>query len=328
MMKFKMLLIGFSIILLLVIAYFFVGSPPQPDSISFGVNFSQKHAAHLGLDWRKTYEAILDDLKVKELKIISHWDLIEGQRGEFHFEDLDWQIEEAAKRNANVILVIGMKTGRWPECHIPEWAKDLSKQGQQERILKLLGEVVSRYKDKKVIWAWQAENEPLFPFGECHWKDKEFLAKEIALIRSLDPSRPVIFSDSGEGSFWTTAARMADIVGITMYKKVWFTQLNSYVYYPLPPVFYWRKALIIKYLFDKDVMVTELQAEPWGPKLLYDISLEEQDKTMNLARFKYNVDFARRTGFSKFYLWGAEWWYWLKENNQMPDIWDQARTLF
>ncbi len=323
-----MLLIAFLTILLLVIGYFFVGNPPQPDSISFGVNFSQKHAEHLGLDWKAAYEAILDDLKVKELKIISHWDLIEGKKDEFNFEDLDWQIEEAARRDANVILVIGMKTGRWPECHIPEWAKNLNKQEQQERILKLLGEIVSRYKDREVIWAWQAENEPLFPFGECRWKDKEFLAEEIALIKSLDPDRPVIFSDSGEGSFWTTAARMADIVGITMYKKVWFTQLNSYVYYPLPPVFYWRKALIIKYLFGKEVMVTELQAEPWGPKLLYDISLEEQDKTMNLSRFKYNVDFARRTGFSKFYLWGAEWWYWLKIKHQMPEIWDQARTLF
>ncbi len=323
-----MFLIGFLIILLLPIAYFFVGSVPQTDSVTFGVNFSQKHAKYLGLDWRETYEAVLDDLRVKELKLITHWDLIESQRDKFYFEDLDWQIEEAARRDANIILVIGMKTGRWPECHIPEWAKSLSKQEQQGRILKLVNEFVSRYKDKEVIWAWQAENEPLFPFGECQWKDKEFLAREISLIKSLDPDRPVIFSDSGEGSFWTTAAQMADIVGITMYKKAWFTQLNTYVYYPLPPVFYWRKALLIKYFFGKEVMVTELQAEPWGPKLLYDVSLEEQDKTMNLSRFKYNVDFARKTGFSKFYLWGAEWWYWLKTKHQMPEIWEQAKTLF
>ncbi|KKU86167.1 MAG: hypothetical protein UY15_C0014G0009 [Parcubacteria group bacterium GW2011_GWA2_47_9] len=72
----------------------------------------------------------------------------------------------------------------------------------------------------------------------------------------------------------------------------------------------------------------ELQAEPWGPKLLYDSPLEEQEKTMNLEQFSYMIDFAKRTGLDTFYLWGGEWWYWMKEKQNNPAIWNEASKLW
>ena len=75
-------------------------------------------------------------------------------------------------------------------------------------------------------------------------------------------------------------------------------------------------------------MNVELQAEPWGPKLLYDISLEEQEKTMNAEQFKKNIEYAKKTGFDYHYLWGAEWWYWMKEKQGDPSIWNEAKMLF
>ena len=193
----------------------------------------------------------------------------------------------------------------------------------------MLKEIIKRYGDSEAIKYWQVENEPFFPFGECLWVDKSFLKKEIELVKSLDfLKRPVIISDSGEGSLWFTAAKFGDIVGTTMYRKVWFRQIGTYISYPLPPTLYWRKARIIKALFGKEVIVVELQAEPWGPKLMYDISLEEQEKTMNLAQFKENVEFAKRTGLKEFYLWGAEWWFWTKTKQNQPEIWEEAKKLF
>ncbi len=323
----KILLLTF-IIFLILFMYFFVGFPEPTEDIVFGVNFSQKHARQMGLDWKETYLALLDDLQIKNLKLITHWDLIEKERGNFFFDDLDWQIEEAQRRDVKIILVIGMKTGRWPECHIPEWAKGLSKEQQQERILELVKKIVIRYKNQPSIVVWEVENEPLFPFGECTWKDKNFLKKEIALVKSLDSKRPILVSDSGEGSFWITSARLADIVGITMYKKVWFREAKIYVFYPFPPTFYWRKARIIKNIFKKDVICVELQTEPWCPNLLYNCSIEEQKKSMDLRQFKYNIEFAKRTGLNKFYLWGGEWWYWMKEKQGNPEIWEEAKKLF
>lgn len=325
----KYFLFGILAFLLLIFCYLFIGTPPQAEKITWGVNFSQKHTENLGLNWQETYLALLDDLKVKNIKLISHWDLIEPEKDRYYFDDLDWQIKEAENRGAKILLVIGMKTGRWPECHIPNWAKDLSKEDQQRETLKLLEKIVLEYRERVSVWAWQVENEPFFPFGECPWVDKNFLKKEIDLVKSLDSqSRPIVISDSGEGSLWVNAAKLGDIVGTTLYKKVWFRQLGNYIYYPFPPTFYWRKAQLIEKIFDKKVVVIELQAEPWGPKLLYESPLEEQEKTMNLERFKANIEFAKKTGLDEFYLWGGEWWYWLKEKQNKPEIWQEAKKLF
>lgn len=340
-MKKKILLI-ILILVLLFVAYFFLGSPPQAKEIQWGVNFSQKHAELLGLDWKETYLALINDLEAKNIKLATYWDLIEKEEGEYDFEDLDWQIDIAEEKEVNLLLVIGMKTPRWPECHIPEWAKNLGKENQQEKILNLLEVIILRYRDSAAISMWQVENEPFFPFGECPWVDKEFVKKEISQVRSLDiKQRPIVISDSGEGSSWFTVAKLGDIVGTTMYRKVWFSfswgkeklpflpeEIGFYVDYPFTPTLYWRKTQIIKKLFNKDVIVVELQAEPWGPKLLYDIPLEDQEKLMNLERFKGIMEFAKKTGLKEFYLWGGEWWYWMKEKQNKPEIWQEASKLF
>lgn len=317
------------IILLFVAAFFFFGSPPQPKKIIWGVNFSQKHAQNLGIDWKESYSAMIDELGVRNIKLAVHWDLIEPSQGEYDFSDLDWQIKKAEEKEVNIVPIIGMKVPRWPECHVPQWAKNLSKEDQQKEILEMLKEVTERYKGSPSIKQWQVENEPLFSFGECQWIDKDFLKKEIDLVKSLDEQkRPIIISDSGEGSFWIEAAKLGDIVGTTMYRKVWMSQFNNYLTYRFPPIFYWRKAEIIKAFFDKKVICVELQAEPWGPKLLYDSSLGEQEKTMNLMQFQKNIEFAKKTGFDEFYLWGGEWWYWMKEKQNRPEIWNEAGKLF
>lgn len=326
---FKRIIFGILIFLLIFAGYFLIGSAKPAEEISWGVDFSQKHAQGLGLDWQELYLALFDDLKVKNLKVNTYWDLIEPEKGSYNFEDLDWQIEKAEEKGAELLLVIGMKTPRWPECHIPDWAKELSKEEQQERILKLVENIVLRYRGRSSVKMWQVENEPFFPFGECPWVDKNFLKKEIDLVKLLDSqNRPVIISDSGEGSFWIAAARMGDIVGTTMYKKVWVQQVGAYFTYPLPAIFYHRKAEIIRNLFNKEVICIELQAEPWGPKLLYDSPIEEQEKTMNLEQFRYNIEFAKKTGFKEFYLWGAEWMYWMKTTQNNPEIWNETKKLF
>lgn len=337
----KIILFPLLTVFLVLFSYFFIGATEPATKITWGVNFSQRHAQKLGLNWKETYSALLDDLGVRNLKIAADWDLLQTEKDSFRFDDLDWQIGEAQNRGAKIILVIGMKTGRWPECHLPQWAINLDKSQQQEAILSMLREVVLRYRDSEAIKYWQVENEPFFPFGECQWSDKEFLKKEVELVKSVDnQKKPVIISDSGEISLWIQAARFGDVVGATMYKEVWFTpfrnvpyltwfrQLGMYLKYPFPPVFYQRKAQIIKKFFSKEVICVELQAEPWGPLLLYDLPLAEQKKTMNLEQFKYNIEFAKKTGLKEFYLWGSEWWFWMKTKQNSPEIWQEVRTLF
>jgi len=333
MSKLKILgvfLLTLLIVIFSVAIYFFLGDVPKTENPTFGAIFSQKHSRDLGLNWRSNYSAILNDLKVKELKLITHWDLIEPEENKFDFKDLDWQLLEAEKSGTNVVLVIGMKTGRWPECHIPNWAKDLDQEEQQEFILRLVQMLTTRYKESRPIVGWSVENEPFFTFGDCPWEDKEFLKEEIAMVREVDSyyKRPILITDSGEGSFWVEAAKLGDVVGTTMFRTVWLSDMEEYFTYPIPPFFYWVKKEMIQNRFDKEVICSELQAEPWCPGLLYSCSLDEQKKTMTINEFRDNINFAEQTGLDKFYLWGSEWWYWMKEVQGQSQIWDEAKKLF
>lgn len=326
---FKLILFIVAVIFVILFAYFFIGNVKEADKIDWGINFSQKHAEQLGLDWKITYLAMLYDLGAKNIKIASYWDLIEPEDGGYSFDDLDWQINAASEKGAKLVVVIGMKSPRWPECHIPGWASGLSKTAQQEKILKLLEGIVTRYNSNEIISAWQIENEPLFNFGLCPWLDRDFLREEVKLVKEIDQrGRPIIISDSGEWSLWLDAAQFGDAVSSTLYRKVRMEQYDRFVTYPFPPIFYWRRADLVKKLFNKEVVIGELQVEPWCEHLLYNCTLEEQANSMDLKQFRENIAFARKTGLSTFYLWGGEWWYWLKEKHANPEIWNEAKTLF
>jgi len=315
--------------IVLLIGALFLYAPRRAQKTTWGVVFSQMHAQKLGLDWKETYLALLDDLKVRDIKIAVNWDMIEPGAGQYDFGDLDWQLDQAASRNARVILVIGMKTPRWPECHIPDWATGIGKPKQQQEILDYLRTIVQRYANRPEITTWQVENEPLFPFGTCPWRDPQFLAHEADWVRSLDPvKRQVLISDSGEGSLWINAARVGDVVGVTMYRVAYFDKLGIYIHYPIPPAFYWIKKEIITKLFHKPVICVELQAEPWCPGSLYNSTVQEEKKTMPIGQLEANIGFAQKTGLDTFYLWGGEWWYWMKTKQNDSSFWDEAKKLW
>jgi hypothetical protein len=336
----KLLKLGLIILAVIVILiasfylYFFTGKQSVKDGIIWGVDFSQSHAEYLKLDWKKMYLAMIDDLGAKNIKIHTNWSWIEGRKGDFYFKDTDWQIKKAEEKNVKVIYVLGMKTGRWPECHTPNWAKYMTKDQAQAELLKYVKEVVLRYKNSKAISYWQVENEPLFKFGECpywYYQSNELLKAEVALVKSLDPSREVIISDSGELSTWLGAANIGDIVGITMYRSSWSPNVSTFGINPysfLNPETYAKKAGIINSMFGKKVICIELQAEPWASLPLRDAPLEEQLKSMNPDLLKENVEFAKKTGLDTFYFWGVEWWYWMKEKQNQPEIWNQAKQIF
>lgn len=330
---FKKILFAFSTLLLLILLTLFLsmlGKAPVSEDISWGVTFSEKYARDLELDWQEAYLALFDDLGVEKVRIPIYWDLVEKEKGNFNFENVDWMMEQAQERNIQVIPVVGMRVPRWPECHIPSWAEEMQKEVQQEHILKKIEGVVSRYRDYENIEYWQVENEPfLTTFGECPWFDKDFLEKELELVREIDPETPILISESGELSTWFKSARMADIVGVSIYRQNWWHAVGGgYYSYPITPVHYFRKANIVKRFFDKEVICVELQAEPWGPAPTFIISLEEQEKSMDIVRFRENIEYAKNTGFSTYYLWGAEWWYWMKEKHGDDVYWEEAKLLF
>src|SRR6266550_3746243 len=81
-------------------------------SIALGVSFSRERAEEFGLDWKANYSALLNDMQLKHLRLMSYWSSHEAKRGQFDFNDLDWQVNEAAKHGAKLTLVLGLRQPR------------------------------------------------------------------------------------------------------------------------------------------------------------------------------------------------------------------------
>lgn len=302
----------------------------NPGEVStWGITFSTVYSDRLGLNYQTVFREILDDLGVRHWRLIAYWPEIEPTRDQYNFERLDWLIREVERREGSIILVIGQKVPRFPECHIPEWIGENNELRRAE-LLEYLKIVMTRYQDRPVIRAWQVENEPFLPttanLGRCPDFSAEFLDQEIALVKSLDP-RPVIVTDSGELGRWLPAYKRADIFGTTLYRVVYIGRFG-YFHHLSPPEFYFVKENLAR-LFSgpKPVLTIELQAEPWGPEQTYRLDLEERRKSMDLEQMRKNIEFAQRVGHSEAYFWGAEWWYWEKQQGY-NEFWEEARRMF
>ena len=310
-----------------IVALFIIRSPiKQPKE--FGATFSAMYAERFGLDWQEVYLAILDDLAVKKIRLPAYWSEIENSEGNFDFSRLDWQIEKASERNVEVVLALGRKLPRWPECHEHDWVKNQELDLKNQKLLNYIETAVYHFKNFSAIKIWQVENEPFLKFGECPNFSEEFLDREIALVRSLDPlpgGRPVMLTDSGELSVWVPAAKRADIFGSTLYRIVWNQALGTFKYPLLPSFFRFKKSLTEMFVGKKPMVIIELQGESWTRQMTYEISADEQYVSMNPEIFRGVLAYASRTGFDTFYFWGAEWWYWLKKTQNKPELWDMAK---
>lgn len=316
----------------------YVKSLPAVDpgrKITWGVTFSQKFSRELGLDWQENYLAILNELRPSALRLVAYWDALEPEDDRFSFTDLDWQLARAAERGIPVILAVGLRLPRWPECHIPSWAQGLSIEEREEKLRAALGEVTGRYRTHPEIAAWQVENEPFLPlFGVCPERGARFLERGIALVRGLDAGRPIIVTDSGELGLWFRAERRADIFGTTMYRKVYLRFIGPLwgaFEYPLPPDFFRLKERYTRFLSRhpaKRFIVVELQGEPWEPRSLAETPYETAVRDFSPEYFRDTIAYARATGFDEYHLWGAEWWWFMKEQRADSRYWDIARALF
>jgi hypothetical protein len=293
----------------------------------WGITFAPQYMEEFGIPWKEGYNAMLDDLGVKHIRIPVYWSRVEVQQGRYEFQDYDYMIHRAEEENTKLILGVGRKLPRWPECFEAGWANNATKDEKKKYILEYIREVVERYKNSPALEVWQVENEPFLPFGVCELYEPEFLDSEVALVRELDPAHPVIVTDSGELSIWVRAAKRGDLFGTTMYRIIYSKRLGS-ITYPIPPSFFRLKKTLTEFIVGKKpMMVIELQAEPWAPAYVPHMTKEEQYKYFSPETFDSTIGYAERTGFDTYYLWGAEWWYWLKTKQNDPTIWNKFKGL-
>lgn len=307
---------------------FLLMSLPMGGGERAGVTFSRTYTQELGLDPEEVLINILDDLQVRLFRIPAYWSLIEARPDVWTYDWLDNDLNNIADRGGTVTLAVGEKLPRWPECWIPEWARQMPPEEREQAVLRYLEKTITRYKDHTAVEMWQIENEPGFPFGTCPPVRREFIDQELALIKNLDQTRPIATTDSGELSIWKLG-RKVDLLGVSVYRVV-IGPLGIFRYWFIPPQFYLRKGQATQGLWKfENFYISEFQMEPWTKRPSLTVTpLDEQMQTFDIQQMRENIDFARNTGISKIDYWGVEWWYWMKKVHNQPIFWEQAKTLF
>lgn len=325
----------FNLILMFGVArWYIMGNADK--KLEIGTTFVPNYARYLGVDPKETLDAIINDLDIDRIRLVSYWKDIEPVQGTYNFDELDWQFKMAEEHGTKVSLAIGMRQPRWPECHEPSWVDATRPRAEWQPALEnFIEAVVTRYKNSPVLDSYQLENEYfLSVFGECKNFERQRLVEEFELVKRLDPETKLIITRSNN---WTIASGFpvgkprADEFGVSTYKRVWDRTISKRYYeYPIPPWFYSVLAGGGKMLTGKDLMLHELQTEAWTPDgfSIKDAPVDELYKSMNPQRLKERIKYGADTGMRTIDTWGAEWWYQMKVNRDSPELWQTAKEEF
>jgi hypothetical protein len=330
----KLLSIFIALILLTLgtmygIAKWYIASESNTPT-TLGVSFVPDYAQYLGVDPQTAMLAIVNDLGVHDFRLTSYWSDIEPQPGVWDFSQLDWEFALANQTHSTVSLSIGLRQPRWPECHLPTWVQGEPKNVWYPQLQTFMGKLIDRYKGNSALSNYELENEYFLKvFGTCTDFSRDRLINEFNFVKKTDPNHPVIISRSNNALGLPIGKPTPDIFGVSVYKRVYDkTITHRYYEYPFPAWFYGFLAGAGEILTGKNMIIHELQAEPWPPTPLATTSIEEQNKSMDAARLKSRFQYGEATGIKTIYLWGAEWWYSRLVVNHDPSVWNVAKSEF
>lgn len=304
--------------------------------MKLGTTFSYLEAENLGLNWKEALEEILN-LRLNPIRIGAYWSEIEKKKGEYDFSLLDEQIERIDKKRASIVLVIGVKSPRWPEFYFPSWLEKRISLCHRETVeeskigdflFPFLEKATNRYKDHGAVTHFQIENEPL-NFSGPQWLrlGPKLLEKEVALVKKIT-KKPIILNS------WVEMNRLRRLLrNLILKEKSLETCLNLgdilglSVYPSHPGQFRVKKRdwqILGKWLekaqkVSKETWVVEMQAEPW-PKREEEKNFKDPFGNPSCNPDSIKSDFVKlqNLGFETVLFWGSEFWLrCAKENNNL-----------
>ena len=323
------------------------GGLGDPD---IGINFSCNQAEYLLLEspggpfvddarpgrarWcAEVLHTILVETGARHVRLSVEWSQVEPADGQFDYTLIDALLETAARDGADVLLSVGMKGQRHPEYYIPGWllgqirlddGSDIAKDTLlRSRTLAMVSAVVAHVAASPALEGWLAENEPYHASPRAHdWRlGRDFVREEVAAIHAADPlRRPVAINHAERLTFdrrWRWALQDGDAVATSIY-PFRNEELLGHAFVidilnigPLMPNYAARADET--HDRGKPYWITELQAEPWANPDVRLVSPDHPADDLTPAHFRRNVDYARRSGADRVYLWGAEWWLMQRE---------------
>jgi hypothetical protein len=307
-----------------------------------GISFRPRQVEARGLDGPATLDKLLA-FPFELIRLAAYWNRVEQGAGVFDTSELDWQLEAAERSGKQVILSVGaVKNFGYPEVFIPPHhleralkEGDLVRPATHGALLiaaqRFISRIVTRYRDRTSIVAWQLENEAVDPLGMEHsWRlSEDFVSNELETLKEADPDRPVMMNGFlpmaavvGLNQWWRTrdqgdslavASRLADIVGVDYYPRHALLKLGSRTLY----VDSGSRPIEIKHQ-AKRLMVSEGQAEPWETRTTPPNPSHRAMFSCRPHHLIENFNTAIATPKLEAYLfWGAEYWV-LREQSGDP----------
>src|SRR6266704_749726 len=314
-----------------------------------------------GLEGPATLDSLLE-YPFELLRFGAYWDRIESTAGAFDTEELDWQLAAAERAGKKVILSIGpLKNFGYPEYYVPRHQLErplregaLVRPEDQPSLLAaaegFIARVVTKYRGRDSIVAWQLEHEAVDPLGFEHsWRlSRDFVESELATLRDCDPSRPVLMNGFlptsslvGLSQGWRTrdqvtwravARRPADIVGFDYYPRNALLRLGARTVYADGSTAKPPGALFAALReHGRRWMVSEGQAEPWETTTVPPNPPGKSMFTCGPHHVIENYNAAiswssRETPLYAYLFWGAEYWV-LRARSGDPSYLDAFHRL-
>jgi len=299
--------------------------------LEVGATFIPNYARHFDLDAKETMAAIIDELGIKRLRLVSYWSDIEKEPGVYNYDDLDWQFRMAEEKGVKVSLALGLRQPRWPECHMPAWAAEMQGNSWYKPLEEFVASTVNRYKDSPALDSYQLENEFfLTAFGICYDFNRDRLVAEYNRVKKEDPNTTLIVTMSNNAIGTPIGEPTPDKWAVSVYKRVWDKNITlRYFEYPLPAWYYAFRAGFTELTRGREVFIHELQTEAWTPEKYggtKETPIAEQYKSMNAEMLVDRIEYGKSTGMRTMDMWGPEWWYWLKTTQNEPAIWNTAKS--
>ncbi|HEV2414673.1 MAG TPA: hypothetical protein VGX27_07680 [Candidatus Dormibacteraeota bacterium] len=198
-------------LLLLIAAALLLGGETWPHSEPAaplaGFSFSPETSVWAGRDPVADLTLLLDVTQPDLVRLPVYWDDVEPAPNLLDFESIDSLLKAIRVHNrtaahpTRVVLTIGARNFLYPELHEPDWAGPREQPflaGAQDgpEYRKYFDASIARYRNSRLLYAWQVENEPFDEVTNDSTGADQIsasqLAWEVSEVHRLDPAHQVV----------------------------------------------------------------------------------------------------------------------------------------